>query len=390
MSTSELARETTAKQVAFAVPKKRYFVLAVLAGLVLSIPCIEIALRLLGQHTTSNLIGLYQPFGRSGGYKLSPNFRGDTDQLVGRFSVFTNGLGLRGGKDDVGRSASAGDEDILVLGDSQAYGDGLDYENSLAGQLASLARQRGMVVGNAGVGGHYLENQFELTQWLYDQGVRPKHIIVLLDPYLIATAGIYNTAFVGSDGVLYEKESASRHHLTYWLKRHTVIYARVRNAIAKLHPADKTDLTPAAVKFYSTAEEAKYREQTLRFLARLSAWCAERHISTMLVYAPGVVEFKFDPLVQTGRSAGVEVDRDLPYRIANSAAASLSIAFQDLRPAMECESLDGQPLALSDQWHYSAPASATAARSIWEAFTGAAPAERCAPPATPTQVANHS
>jgi hypothetical protein len=370
MSTSELGRKAPAEQAAWAAPKVRYLILGVLVGCALSIPCVEIVLRLLGEHTTSNLVGLYQPFGRNG-YKLSPNFRGDTNQLVGRFSVLTNDLGLRCGKNSRRSGTAEGAKGILVLGASQVYGDGLNYEDSLVGHLASLAGERGLAVNNAGVGGHYLENQFELTQWLYDRGVRPTHIIVLLDPYLIATAGSYNQAYVGSDGVLYEKESASRHRLTFWLKRHTVTYARVRNAIIRLQPNPKTDLTSAVVRLYSKAEEDGYRERTLQFLKHLSAWCDERHIAIMLVYDPGVVEFTFDPVVRLGRSAGVDVDRNVPYRAASSAAASLSIPFQDSRPAIERESLNGQPLALWDGWHYSAPVSATVARSIWEGITSA-------------------
>ncbi len=184
-------------------------------------------------------MGFIRALDKNGGYKLSPNVRADADTLVGRFSVLTDDLGLRCGKEDLQRRSVAGTSHIVILGDSQAYGEGLDYEDTVVGQLASLASERGFIVNNAAVGGHYLENQFELARWLDDEGVQPKHIIVLLTPYLIATAGHYNHVFVGPDGVLYDKESASRHHLTRWLKRHTVVYARVRNAVTSLRPAPK-------------------------------------------------------------------------------------------------------------------------------------------------------
>lgn len=389
MSTSNPATAASAEGVASAALKLRYLVVAVLGVWILSIPCAEIIFRLLGERTTTDLVGLYQSFGRNGGYKLSPNVRADADTLVGRFSVLTNDLGLRCGKEDLRRRSGAGNMDILVLGDSQAYGEGLDYEDTVVGQLASLAKQRGLVVNNAAVGGHYLENQFELARWLDDQGARPKHIIVLLTPYLIATAGRYNHVFVGPDGVLYDKESTSRHHLTRWLKQHTVVYARVRNAVSSLRPAPKTDLTPALVKFYSRAEEAGYQERLVQFLTRLSAWCAERQITIMLVYTPGVVEFKFDPVVQAGGSVGIEVNPEVPFRAAKSAAAILSIRFQDLRPIIECASLNNQPLALRDEAHYSAPVCASVARNVWEAFLGGAPEDQCASPSHPSPLASH-
>ena len=100
----------------------------------------------------------------------------------------------------------------------------------------------------------------------------------------------------------------------------------------------------------------------------------------MLVYTPGVVEFKFDPVVQTGRSAGIEVDQDVPYRAARSAAAILGMPFQDPRSVIKGESLDNHPLALRDEAHYSAPVSASVARNIWGAFLGGAQMDQCAPP----------
>ena len=108
MSTSNPATAASAEGVASAALKLRYLVVAVLGVWILSIPCAEIIFRLLGERTTTDLVGLYQSFGRNGGYKLSPNVRADADTLVGRFSVLTNDLGLRCGKEDLRRRSGAG------------------------------------------------------------------------------------------------------------------------------------------------------------------------------------------------------------------------------------------------------------------------------------------
>lgn len=186
MSTFDTATIASANQVS-TTTNLRSLVLTVLLVWILSIPCAEIVFRLLGERTTTDLAGLYQPFGRGRGYKLRPNIRADADTLLGRFSVLTNEFGLRCGKADL-QSGTAGRQiDILVLGDSQAYGEGLSYENTLAGQLTELASKQALVVNNAAVGGHYLENQFELLQWLDQHGVRPRRVVALLTPYLITT-----------------------------------------------------------------------------------------------------------------------------------------------------------------------------------------------------------
>ncbi|MEK7390974.1 MAG: exodeoxyribonuclease V subunit alpha, partial [Fibrobacterota bacterium] len=80
--------------------------------------------------------------------------------------ICTDPLGLRCGMDGRPAIAAGYQIDTLVLGDSQAFGLGVDYEQSIVGVAAVLAAEEGRVVGNAAVGGHYLRNQVELARRL--------------------------------------------------------------------------------------------------------------------------------------------------------------------------------------------------------------------------------
>ncbi len=215
------------------------------------------------------MAGMYQRFG-DGGYRLRPNVSGTADTLQGRYSVFTNSLGLRCAGQN--REIAPGPVDILVLGDSLAFGNGLNFEDTLVGQFAAKAAARGLRVENAAVGGQYLANQFELLRWLDAHGVRPRRILLFLSPYLIATAGEYMRVTVGQDGRLYSRGRGPG--VTSWLKTNTVIYGRLRNAVNSLVPLAKDELTPLAVKIYLKSKEADYRGKTLSSLETLTQWVA--------------------------------------------------------------------------------------------------------------------
>jgi hypothetical protein len=378
MSTSDLAAVVPDKELAASGLKLRHFVLTVLVVWIASVPCAEVIFRILGDHTTTDMVGVYQRFGQ-GGYKMRPNVHTDSDNVVGRYSFLTDELGLRCGGSDLNSNRERKDTDIVVLGDSQGIGFGLNFEDTTVGQLALLAQKQGLVVKNVSVVGHLLDNQFELLQWLDTQGVRPRRIVIFLTPYMTWKAGGYARTYVDDEGRLADEFYTPRRRITLWFKRHTVAYARLRNAISEFLPVTGRDITPSLVKIYRKAGVAGNQERLSQFLAKLSAWSAERDASILLVYAPGAFEWDFDPIVQAGRSFGIEVDRNAPRQAASAAAAASGVPFLDLKPELDCESRGGQSLTLKGDPHYNARVSASLARGIWGALNGNNTAEICKP-----------
>src|SRR5438270_7972867 len=103
--------------------------LAVAVG---SIPVAELGFRLMGDRPGADLSGLYIPFG-DGSYKLGPSVDTDAFWSAGRFSVHTDELGLR--CDGARQCATRPHEKLntLFVGDSQGFGHGVDYEDTIPG-----------------------------------------------------------------------------------------------------------------------------------------------------------------------------------------------------------------------------------------------------------------
>ncbi len=329
-----------------------------------SIGAAEGAFRALGQRTSSDLAGLYQQFGE-GGYKHRPLVRTDANAVYGKFAVFTNDLGLRCSSAEAAVSSRAQPLDVLLVGDSQGFGNGLQYEASLAGQLDAAGARNRITIRNASVGGHYLDNQFEIVRWLYDvQGIHPRAILILMTPYMVATAGAMNHAVVEADGRLYSGHVSGYRSITRWLKMHTVVYAELRDALKGLMPSE----VPFAVQFYARSTEPRDSARLRSSLSSLAAWARERRVQLAVVYTPLAAELDFAGIEAVAREDSVPVDRDLPQRVTRTVAGELRIPFYDLRPTLAAEQRAGRALSLYKDPHYNAATSRAAAESIWSAL----------------------
>ena len=328
--------------------------------------------RLCGERTTTDMVGAYQPFG-DGGYRLRENFYGDADTLQGRFSIVTNELGLRCSQSRKPAPKPLRPIDILVIGDSQAFGAALNFEDTVVGQLAGRAAEKGWRLENAAVGGHFLENQFELVRWLYDSGERPRHIVLFLSPYLISTAGTYNRARVEPDGRLYDKDQ-KRRSVTSWLKRHTVLYAKLRNVINSVYRLPADDLAPLAIRTFITKNEAAYEQKTRRFLSDAADWAAARGISLSLVYTPWALEMAFDTVLKAATTGDLSVN--VPYEASHRAAMALHLPYHDLRPVLAARVAAQRPLKVPGDEHYDADTSAACAELLWNALAAEVAADR--------------
>ena len=352
---------STSRPSAIQVPVRKagLFVIPIVVWIA-SIGGAEVVFRLLGQQPTTELAGLYEQFGS--GYKHRPWVTSDANWVSGSFSVITDREGLRVGAKDRDRPATSA-EDLLVLGDSQAYGQGLSFEDTLVGQLATAARPA-FTIRNAAVGGHYLENQFQLAHWLYEQGMRPKAVIIFMTPYLVANAGRENHAEVGEDGRLYSNRRSWTRGFTMWLKMHTVTYGVLRNAARAVVP----DETPPAVVFFATKNESSERTRLGKSLTGFQQWANARNIPLFIVYTPLAVELEFGPVMQAAEAAHMRVDQDMPYRVARDVAAALHVSFYDLRPTLAERESAHQALSLYKDPHYNAATSRACAEQVWRAF----------------------
>jgi len=329
----------------------------------------EFSLQQLGDRTTEDIQGIFTQFNNSS-YKLSPNVAFFAKYASGPFSVFTDGLGLRC---DAARkySVKKGDAvDILFIGDSQGFGNGVNYENTIAGRIAIIAEGKGVRVANESVGGHALRNQFELLQWLQNQkNLQISNYVILLTPVMATSAcDSFATAFVSQDGRLYDKKKNNFEMIVLWFKTHSVVYARLRDAIRNIGlGANPLSETPLVFQMYNANTDEEEAVRKLASCLKEFRDFADSNSATLsVVYVPLTNEVDFISLRRIAETKGLKLDPDLPIRVSKRAAEELGISFFNIRNVLEKANDNGQQLHLKADSHYNTDLSIDSAYYLWQ------------------------
>ncbi len=350
----------------------------VLAGWLLTAVLAEVGFRLAGDQPSLDLAGLYTAFGTDS-YKLAPHVDTSAALPTGPMSVHTDALGLRCDAARVFAVSPGAPLDVLLLGDSQGFGNGLSFPDSLAGAAALAAAPAGIRLANAAVGGHSAASQLQLAGWLHRTGrITPAHYVLLVTPAIAQSGGHLARAHVGPDGRLYGRAPDPLTRARLWAKTHLVMYPRLRDAARQggLGGAAATD-APFVFSFYRTDAEERLSATFTDYVAQLRQFAATHGARVHLVYVPLTLELEFEPVRHSAAAHGLTLDRDVPLRVARAAAAACGVSFADLRPVLETLHARGAALHLPGDFHYDAELSRAAGARLWEtlrpAVTATAP-----------------
>ncbi len=136
-------------------------VVVVLGTLALCLAILEVGLRVTGRYRMGSLGGFVEQGGVS--YRLEAQT--PPSESSGRhvsFTVYTDELGFRYRRP--GPRPLGVREYYAVLGSSEVFGNGLDYEQTFIGVLGEKLERDGIDVVNMAVGGHHLLEQISVFE----------------------------------------------------------------------------------------------------------------------------------------------------------------------------------------------------------------------------------
>jgi len=331
----------------------------------------EAVFRLLGDAPSEDLRGLYAPFGDNG-YKLGANVDTSASWASGPFFVHTDGLGLRCDRDRRFAVHPGDLLDVVFLGDSQGFGNGVSFESTIAGTVAACEYNRQLRVANISVGGHTITQQLELLQRLVTEDhLRARTYVLLTTPVMALGCDGYTHAAVGADGRLYDGPKTAEQMAVIYLKSHSVTYSRIRDAIRNIGiglapPRD----TPFLFRLYDAGVDEQRVTNTLTHcVQQLTAFADTQRANLAMVYVPLTVEAGFSDISEAAASHGIRLDPDLPSRIAASVSRRLGVPFLDLRPVARDLRANGDPLHLKGDYHYDATLSSSCGKRVGAALS---------------------
>lgn len=326
----------------------------------LSVPLAEIAFRLAGTPVAATMTGFYEPFGDSG-YKLRSNASVLQDWVSGRFWVHTDARGFRVGEN--APAAPEGDPDVLVLGDSQTFGQGVEFEQSVIGVFAAAARENGVSVANAAVGGHSFLDQIALAKSILgERRMRPRAVLFCLTARALAYPDSVSR-FVVVDGDLWDQQPTWTSRARTALSRNSALYVTLRNALKRGNAAGAASDIFA---LYATGPEREARIAPLeRALAELKAACDGAGASIVLAYLPLAIESKIDEMARDAHAAAAT---SAPLETARRLGADAGMPVIDCTPALDAVRSRGGQVSLVGDSHYGPAASREVGGLLWSAL----------------------
>ncbi len=319
----------------------------------LSIPVAELAFRMVDGAPGAELAGLFEPFAGTN-YKMASMVDTDARYPWGRTAVHTDGLGLRSDRERKFGVQPGQHLNALLLGDSQIFGSGLTYEETLAGHLSLHGSAQGIRIGDAAVNGHSVLDQLAAAKWLHETNkVSIDTYVLVMTCIMVKEPGHYYLVKVGADGRLYTTNLRPWMRAVMWLRTHSAAYGRIGKARIARREGRASGLFPIFVERFNTekpedAEEAKL----VSALEEFKSWATAQGSKLVVVYLPIPLEIDPGENLEQAKRAGMNIDISRPRRICESASKKADLACLDLFPAVRAYQARGQPLNLKGDLHY--------------------------------------
>lgn len=282
-----LKQPTPSPRVPVARRKKVFFAMAfIFLAVLVSAVLVEITLRML--YREEDAAGDY--FGIGGfvqddevGYRHAPNFNGNIYRRnVFECPVSISPLGLRQANFDVQQQYPT---KVLILGDSFAFGVGVQEDSIFAVLLQKALNPAGIGVINGGQSGYCVQQETKF-------GIR---LAQLVEPHLIVLALYPNNDVIGDYYREYENvEVRYGHRLAKdrWLPIFPVDFVRARSygwMLLEIALKRKSIETQRAAFFKAAADSAEQMMQpTFNALKALRAYCRDRGIKLGIMLIPAI------------------------------------------------------------------------------------------------------
>lgn len=252
-------------------------------------------------------------------YSMQPNAFRAVDTGEGRWTVRTDADGLRIG------NAPAPDAPVtLLIGDSFAFGLGVDYEQTFAAALQSYFGTTSRVV-DAGVNGYGPVQYRQTLADLLATGMKPSRVIVSTYPANDFFDCLDNKDLQVLDGIV-----ANERTTRAWVKRHSQLFRLVSRTMHRRPSTSGAAVLPEewnlcrAESWQSeplATEAVIYRSE----FAAMAKTCRTRSIPLLVV----VIPFDLAVAARTGGAAPAGVQPDLPNKQACRLLAELKIPYCD-------------------------------------------------------------
>jgi hypothetical protein len=336
--------------------------LLVLGTLFVCVLILEIGLRMIGRYKMGAVDGFLAPGGVS--YVLQSNVTKTVTWPTLTFDVYTSDLGFRAAQPG---PRHFGDKPYYaVLGSSEVFGNGLNYDDTFVGVFGQKMASNGIDVVNLAVPGHHLLEQVAVfKQFTLSAKPAPKVVIIVLNPLLMGGYDDIHSDTTVRRGELFDKAQWRLALAKMIVANSSAAYCFFRDGI-KSAQAKYFGRQDYALSFYVERYSTKHRirapektEDLLKELRDLERRIRSLNATPICVYAPAVGGFLLNDLKAKGKLDGTLFDTAFFADLARKHCEAEGIQFINLEPLLQQSYDRGEKLNFDGDAHFNGPTSAS-------------------------------
>jgi hypothetical protein len=376
MNTKTLSTHVGPEQASLGIPdqRNRRLLAQAVVMFVTILACLamlEVGLRMTHRYPMGNTEGYFAQGGIS--YLLKKNITKDVFWPSMSFTVHTSDLGFRSpkpGPQHIGEQPY-----YAVLGASDAFGNGLDYEKTFVGIFAERLKQHNIDVVNLAVAGHHLQEQAALFKSLTASVINPPQaVVIVFNPLLIGGYDDNHPNVVVRRGDLFEGDNWRMALTRKLLANTSASYCFFRDGIRRTQQKffGREDFSLSFyVERFSSTHRIRQPEKTADFLKNLREF--EQFIRSLngtpiCVYCPPAGVFQVNDLAAKGKLDPRLIDTEFFVDIVRTHCKAEGVKFVDLTPPVQERFNKGEKLNFDADGHYNGPTSRVVGEYLYGAL----------------------
>ena len=352
--------------------------IAIVCGTVLvCLIVLELGLRAMGRYRMGEVDGYLEEGGIS--YVLKKNASKTVFWPGLSWNVYTCDLGFRASKPG---PRNLTPPYYAVLGSSDSFGNGLDYENTFIGLLDEKMDARGIDLVNMSVGGHHLQEQSALfKEFARSTTNHPAAVLIFFNPNFIGGYDDNHTDVVVRRGELFPKEGWKMAMARMIVANSSAAYCFFRDGIRKTQQK-YIGRQGSPISFYvqrfSSKHPIRQPEKTQDFLKNLkdlTDFIRSVNATPICVYCPPAGQIDLNDMVAEGRLESGLIDTQFFVDVVRQHCDANGIRFINLEPLVQERYKRGERLTFEGDGHYNGPTSRVVGEYLYKVL---APADQTA------------
>jgi hypothetical protein len=328
----------------------------VLFTILLCLIILEIGLRAVGRRPTNMADGIYEQDGDS--FRLKKNATKLIRYPAFSYTVFTDEFGFRDRSTE--HRDLRGKPFYAVLGASEVFGNGADYDDTFVGIFAKEAEKKGLEVLNLATGGHnFIDQERLLRQFIEETHLNPSAVLFCVNALHIPTFDQKIEHVIVKNGYVIDQSGWRITYMRLMAGNLSSAFCFFRDGVRKIQEKwfhqTRSSKSSEFLEAFSKANPIRSSARTREledYLTRFESFCRQNQIEPIYVYLPLSDSFKLNEILKQIGADPNDYDATYYETLMRSYAEHAEARLVDLSPVLKQAYDQGRELRFKLDPHF--------------------------------------